>query len=107
MRSVPERGTDSLVAGASPLAGSFSPGGFEGRPRRQAGRSVAVVALVLSVIWVGGFASMFAIPLAILALSSGNVGRGFRVVAIVALVLGIAGLALSGYLAFHFGVSAY
>lgn len=95
-----ERGSGGsrLVRASSPVAGSFSPGGFEGRPRRRSGRIAALAALVLSVVWFSGFASLFAVPLSILALSSGSIGRGYRWAAVAGLVLGIGGLVLSAAL---------
>lgn len=93
-----------LVRGASPLSGSFSPRGGEAGPIPRSGRIAAVAALVLSVLWLAGFGSLFAVPLSILALSSGQIGRSYRWVAVAGLVLGAVGLAFAAVLVITSGI---
>jgi hypothetical protein len=69
----------------------------------DAGRLAARFSVVLGVVWIFGFASLAAIPLALLALSTTGLGRGDRIAAWVGLTLGVLGIGVAVW----FGVTGY
>ena len=77
------------------MLGGFQSGPYDASPNVTTGRVAAWVALVLSVLWVGGIGSLVAIPMGGLSLVSGAISPSTRWAAIAAIVFGVIGLAVS------------
>jgi hypothetical protein len=88
-----------LIEPENLMTGGFQSGTYDASPRAEAGESAALWSLVFAVLWIGGFGSLIAVPMALLALSSGDIDPRRRRMALAALVLAAAGLAGSAALA--------
>ena len=81
-----------LIEPENLMTGGFQTGTYDAAPRVEAGESAALWSLVFAVLWIGGFGSLIAVPMALLALSSGDIDPRRRRMAVAALVLAGAGL---------------
>lgn len=81
-----------LVEPDNLMTGGFQSGRFDASPRTSTGRSSAVWALVFAVLWIFGVGSLVAIGMAVLALSSGDIGAKHRRMAQAAILLSGLGL---------------
>ncbi|MCA1681598.1 MAG: hypothetical protein LC700_00165 [Actinobacteria bacterium] len=90
-----------LVRGASPASGMFPTSSRSklSPVRASTVRMVACASLVLALLWIAGVGSLLAVPLGILAVSSPEAGRAFRLVGAAGIAIGLAGLGLALYLA--------
>ncbi|MGK2947635.1 MAG: hypothetical protein ACSLFP_03615 [Acidimicrobiales bacterium] len=77
------------------MTGGFQSGRYDAAPQVRTGRTAARRSLILSVLWLGGVGSLVALPMAVLALGSGDIGTAHRRMAQAGAVLGAIGLVVT------------
>jgi hypothetical protein len=81
-----------LIEAENLMTGGFQTGTYDAAPRVKTGESAALWSLVFGVLWIGGIGSLIAVPMALLALSSGDIDPRRRRMAVAALALAAAGV---------------